>query len=157
MPSHILNPIGEDPHAYDDVAAEPFVRSDEVPLITTPTKPDTKEEGVARKGVAPPPPQHPPQQQPVRKAPPVPPPVPPPPVFSQENVLKNPFNVQTKSLEEPSSSTAPLKTNPGLLPSDQRSNHSYEEIAASELAASEVASEVNLVFLQISDQNCLIC
>ena len=71
------------------------------------------------------------------------PPVPPPPVFSQENVLKNPFNVQTKSLEEPSSSTAPLKTNQGLLPSDQRSNHSYEEIAASELAASEVASEVN--------------
>jgi len=141
LPSHILNPIGEDPHAYDDVAAEPFVRSDEVPLITTPTKPDTKEEGVARKGVAPPPPQYPPQQQPVRKAPPVPPPVPPPPVFSQENVLKNPFNVQTKSLEEPSSSTAPLKTNPGLLPSDQRSNHSYEEIAASELAASEVPSE----------------
>ena len=30
------------------------------------------------------------------------------------------------------------------LPSDQRSNHSYEEIAASELAASEVASEVCL-------------
>merc|ERR1712223_2224012 len=29
----------------------------------------------------------------------------------------------------------------GILPSDQRSNHSYEEIAASELAVSEVASE----------------
>ena len=43
FPLHILNPIAEDPHAYHDVVAEPFVRSDEVPLITTPTKPDTKD------------------------------------------------------------------------------------------------------------------
>ena len=85
FPLHILNPIAEDPHAYHDVVAEPFVRSDEVPLITTPTKPDTKEEGVARKGVAPPPPQHPPQQQPVPKAPPVPPPVCTPLIYEDAN------------------------------------------------------------------------
>ena len=128
MPSYVLNPIGEDPHAYDDVA------TDEVPLVE-PSKPE-KEEGVARKGIAPQP-----QQQPVRKAPPVPPPPPQHPPGGGGGT-QDPV-VQTKPLEGCASSASanPLKTTTGL-PSDQRSNHSYEEIAASELAASEVASEV---------------
>ena len=64
MPSYILNPIGEDPHAYDDVAEDQEALIKEVP-----NKNETAEE--AKK------------QQPVRKAPPVPP----PPVQNQEQTV----------------------------------------------------------------------
>ena len=109
MPSHILNSIGEDPHAYDDVAAEPKEVKADVEEVK--------------------------KQQPVRKAPPVPPP--PPPVHQQEQ------SGEAQEQEQPRAKKSEQTTN---LPSDQRSNHSYEEIAASELAVSEVASEVCGIF-----------
>ena len=68
MPSYILNPIGEDPHAYDDVAEDQEALIKEVP-----NKTETAEE--AKK------------QQPVRKAPPVPP----PPVQNQEQTVTGNF------------------------------------------------------------------
>ena len=64
MPSYILNPIGEDPQAYNDVAEDQEALIKEVP-----NKIETAEE--AKK------------QQPVRKAPPVSP----PPVKNQEQTV----------------------------------------------------------------------
>ena len=72
-------------------------------------------------------------------------------LVNENNNLKDNANNQNNKQQLPVRKAPPVPpTSPPALPSqkirsDQQSNHSYEEIAASELAASEVASEVCLI------------
>ncbi len=114
LPAQILSYIGQDQHSYDDVAPDEESAKvveqkemDSTEANPVDIEPSETKSGETKK-----------QQQPVRKAPPVP----------KQQAATTAASQQQESLQEQAQTKI-------LHPSDQQSNHSYEEIAASEVAS----------------------